>query len=209
LSGTEDLEIVERLGIKKSKKTKLDIYTPSNLIKTTHEPHSSNINDEFSKQRNDSLCPNKKQGVTVVMAVMVAENKSGHSSKKSPTKKLVRVLLDTGSDGDLLFHQKGTTKQFPYLTRQVPKSWCMLNGTFQMKGKGDLQLKFFQYSNSKRVKIQPDVVEYGKGAVEKPMFDLILGIDTTDELLGIILNIKQRICNPSKICLNLITKHLL
>jgi hypothetical protein len=50
----------------------------------------------------------------------------------------------------------------------------MLNGTFQTKGKG-LQLKFVQYSNGKRVKIQPDVVEYGKGTVEKPMFDLILG----------------------------------
>ncbi len=100
------------------------------------------------------------------MAVIKADTKSCHSSRKTPMKKLVRVLLDSGSDGDLLFHEKGTTKQFPYLTRQVPKSWHTLNGTFQTKGKGDLQLKFFQYSNSKRVKIQPDVVEYGKGAGE-------------------------------------------
>jgi hypothetical protein len=198
LSGTEDLEIVERVGNKKSKKTKLDIYTPSKLIKTTHEPHSSNINDEFGKQRNDSLCPNKKQGVTAVMAVMVTENKSGHSSKKSPTKKLVRVLLDTGSDGDLLFHQKGTAKQFPYLTRQVPKTWCTSNETFQTRGKGDLQLKFFQYSNSKRVKIQPDVVEYGKGTVGKPMFDLILGTQTMYEL-GIILDFKSRMITIDEI----------
>ncbi len=106
-----------------------------------------------------------------MLAVLVAENPC-QSSKKSSTKKLVRVRLDTGSDGDLLFHEKGTTKQFPYLTRQVPKSWCKSNGTFQTKGKGDLQLKLFQYSNSKRVKIQPDVVEYGKGSVEKPMFDV-------------------------------------
>ena len=92
--------------------------------------------------------------------------------------------------GNLLFYQKGTTKQFPYLTRQVPKSW-RTNGTFQTKGKGDLQLKFFQYSNSKWVKIQPDVVEYGKGSVEKPMFDLILGTQTMDEL-GIILDFKNK-----------------
>jgi hypothetical protein len=154
----EDLEIVERVGNNKSKKTKLDVYTPSNLIKTTHKPHSLNMSDNFSEQQNDSPCPDKKQGVTAVMAVLVAEN-SCRSSKKSSTKKLVRVLLDTGSDGDLLFHEKGTTKQFPYLTRQVPKSWCTSNGTFQTKRKGDLQLKLFQYSNSKRVKIQPDVVE--------------------------------------------------
>ncbi len=39
----EDLEIVERVGNNKSKKTKLGVYTPSNLIKTTHKPHVSNI----------------------------------------------------------------------------------------------------------------------------------------------------------------------
>ena len=132
------------------------------------------------------------------MAVMKANVKSRHSSKKTPMKKLVRVLLDTGSDGDLLFHEKGTAKQFPYLTRQVPKSWRTSNGTFQTKGKGDLQLKFFQYSNSKRVKIQPDVVEYGKGAVEKPMFDLILGTRTMDEL-GIILDFKNKMITIDEI----------
>jgi hypothetical protein len=82
-----------------------------------------------------------KPGVTAVMAVLVAD-KSRRSTNKSSTKKLIRVLLDTGSDGDLLFHEKGTAKQFPCLTRQVPKTWCMSNGTFQTKGKGDLQLKF-------------------------------------------------------------------
>jgi hypothetical protein len=139
----------------------------------------------------------KKQGVTAVMAGLVAEN-SHRSSKKSSTKRLVRVLLVTGSDGDLLFHEKGTTKQFPYLTRQVPKSWCTSNETFQTKGKGDLQLKFFQYSNSKRVKVQPDVVEYGKGSVEKPMFDLILDTQTMDEL-EIIIDFKNKMITIDEI----------
>ena len=62
------------------------------------------------------------------MAVMTAEKIHHCSSKKVPIKKLVRVLLDSGSDGDLLFHKKGVDKHFPYLTRQVPKSWCMSNG---------------------------------------------------------------------------------
>jgi hypothetical protein len=97
-----------------------------------------------------------------------------------------------------MFHEKETTKQFPYLTRQVPKSWCTLNGTFQTKGKGDIQLKFFQYSNIKRIKIQPDVVEYGKGSVEKPMFDLILGTQTMDEL-GIILDFRNKMITIDEI----------
>jgi hypothetical protein len=90
LSGTEDLEIVERVG-NKSKKTKLDVYTPSNPIKATHELDSLHFSDNFSEQLNDSPCPNKKQGVTVVMAVLVTEN-SCCSSNKSSTKNLVRVL---------------------------------------------------------------------------------------------------------------------
>ncbi len=56
--------------------------------------------------------------------------KSKTSSKKVHQPKLIRVLLDSGSDRDLLFPEKGTPKCFPYSTRQVPKSWCTLNGNF-------------------------------------------------------------------------------
>jgi hypothetical protein len=81
----EDLEIVERVGNNKSKKTKLGVYTPLDLIKTTHEPHSSNISNNFSEQRNDSPCPDKKQRVTAVMAVLVAETHTAVA--KSPQQK--------------------------------------------------------------------------------------------------------------------------
>ena len=54
------------------------------------------------------------------MAVMTAGRSGRRSSKKVSVKKTIRVLLDSGSDGDLLFHRKGAAKQFPYLTRQVP-----------------------------------------------------------------------------------------
>jgi len=101
------------------------------------------------------------------------------------------VLLDSGSDGDLLFHKNGTPKCFPYTTRQVPKTWCTSNGNFHTEGKGKLELKFFKYSNSKRVSIRPDVVEYDGDKLKQPVFDLILGTDTMDEL-GIILNFKQQ-----------------
>ncbi len=40
--------------------------------------------------------------------------------------------------------------------------------------------------------MQPDVVEYDGVTVEKPLFDLILGTKTMDEL-GIILNFKERV----------------
>ena len=115
-------------------------------------------------------------------------------------KKTIRVLLDSGSDGDLLFHKKGTAKQFSYLTRQVPKTWHTSNGDFQTKGKGDIQLKFFQYSNTKKVLVKPDIVEYDGVKVEKPVFDLILGTQTMDEL-GIILDFKHKMITIDEIVL--------
>ena len=46
---------------------------------------------------------------------MMAEPIKGRSSKKVPTKKIIRVLLDSGWDGNLLFHKTGAAKQCPYL----------------------------------------------------------------------------------------------
>ncbi len=59
-----------------------------------------------------------------VVAIAKYGNAHKHkSSNKANREKLIRVLLDSGSDGDLLFHEKGKPKYFPYLTRQVPCSW--------------------------------------------------------------------------------------
>jgi hypothetical protein len=71
-------------------------------------------------------------------------------------------------------------------------------GTSNSKGQGDIHLKFFQYSNSKRVHLQPDIVEYDGTTVEKPEFDLIIGTQTLDEL-GIILDFKHKMITINKI----------
>ena len=87
--------------------------------------------------------------MTAIVAVMQAGtdyDKAGRhpSNKKVPRKKIIKILLDSGSSGDLLFHQKGTDKHYPYLTRQVPKLWHMSNGGFQTKGKASVQVTFFE-----------------------------------------------------------------
>ena len=61
-----------------------------------------------------------------------------------------------------MFHEMGALKSFPYLTRQVPKTWCTSNGDFHTKGKGSLEVNCFEYSNSKAVFLTPDIVEYDK-----------------------------------------------
>ena len=69
-------------------------------------------------------------------------------------------------------------------------TWHTSNGSFQTKGEGSIQLKFFVYSNSKWIKIKPDVVEYNGVKMKKPLFDLILGTRTMRDF-GIILNFQK------------------
>jgi len=132
---------------------------------------------------------------------MAKYSKARHhkSSKQVAKEKLIRVLLDSGSDGDLLFHEKGTTKHFPYLTRQVPCSWHTSNGVFHTKGRGKLPIKFFEYSNSKEFLTEPDVFEYDK-KMGKPVFDLIIGCNSM-ESLGIVMNFKDKTITIDEIIL--------
>ena len=113
------------------------------------------------------------------------------SSKKVHKPRFIKVLLDSGSDGDLLFHKKGTPKYFPYSARQVPKSWCTSNGDFHTEGRGEIGIKFYEYSNSKEAYIRPDIVEYDGEKLNKPVFDLIIGTKSMKEL-DIILNFNKQ-----------------
>ncbi len=94
----------------------------------------------------------------------------------------IKVLLDSGSNGDHYFLQKGTDKIFPNSIRQVPKSWHTLNESFPTKGRSKVVLKFFKYSNSKEYLVPPDVVEFDKDKMTKSVFDLILACKTMKEL---------------------------
>ena len=105
-----------------------------------------------------------------------------HSARCCPSNAVIKVLLDSGSDGNLTFHKKGTPMHFPYLTRQVPNSWHTLNGSFLTKGRSKVSLNYFDYSNSMKFLVTPDVVEYDKNKMTKPVYDLILGCKTMKEL---------------------------
>jgi hypothetical protein len=76
--------------------------------------------------------------------------------------KTIRVLLDTGSSGDLLFLEKGSNKYIPVVSRAVPESWSTSNGTFKTKKVGEVELSFVEYSANKKVPLRPDIVKYSK-----------------------------------------------
>ena len=164
----------------------------------------SKITNKNPRNNNTEQSPpsnlNEKGKVTAVVAVAKYGSACHHkSSKKAAKEKLIRVLLDSGSDGDLLFHEKGRPKHFPYLTRQVPCSWHTSNGVFQTKGRGKIPIKFFEYSNSKEFLAEPDVLEYDK-EMGKPAFDLILGCNSM-ERLGIVMDFKTKTITIDEIIL--------
>jgi hypothetical protein len=96
-----------------------------------------------------------------------------HRSNKHYKKQIVWVLLDSGSDKDLVFVNKDKPMLLPYSKRLVPQSWNTLNGIFQTKRKAKVELNFFDYSDSKQYYSEPDVVECGKDS--KLQYGLILG----------------------------------
>jgi hypothetical protein len=71
----------------------------------------------------------------------VSESHDDISTSLKVKNKTIRVLLDTGSSGDLLFIQKGKIDT-PIVKRAVPQSWNTSNGTFQTKKVGDIELSF-------------------------------------------------------------------
>ena len=88
-------------------------------------------------------------GVLALVAIMeTATERQNFSRTKLPLKShpsnKIKVLLDSGSDGDLYFLQKGKCKPFTYLTRQVPKSWHTSNGSFQTNGRANPRIKMLE-----------------------------------------------------------------
>ena len=55
------------------------------------------------------------------------------------------------------------------------------------KGRSKVSSKVFEYSNSKEYLVTPDVVEYDRNKMIKPVFDLILGCQTKKEF-GMVLD---------------------
>ncbi len=63
----------------------------------------------------------------------LSEPISNVSERPIVKQKTIRVLLDTGSSGDLLFIRKRSKKYIPTVKRAVPQSWGTSISTFQTK----------------------------------------------------------------------------
>ena len=99
----------------------------SNDSKTTMSKRSKISNTKNNKGHNVDKSTKEYQGITALIAIMEPVTESQMSrvykqpQKGCPSNK-IKVLMDSGSDGDLFFIPKGRDRPVPYLARQVPKA---------------------------------------------------------------------------------------
>ncbi len=85
------------------------------------------------------------------------------------------------------------------MKRVVPQSWGTSNDTFVTDRVGDIEISFVKYLASKKVRLQPDIVEYSPGD-QAPMYDLIIGKQTMHNL-GVKLDFQEKTITIDKILL--------
>ncbi len=146
-----------------------------------------------------SILPRKDPPEGRTTAIVVGKPRHGHHrqhSNKHYKQRLVRVLLDSGSHGNLVFVDNDKPMLLPSSRKLVPQSWNTSNGMFQTKRKAEIELNFFEYSNSKRHLAELDIFEHDKN--NKPQYDLILGVKTMKKY-GIIFDFKDKMITVDEV----------
>jgi hypothetical protein len=106
--------------------------------------------------------------------------------------------------------KKRSSKCISVVKRVGPHSWGTSNGTFVTDRVGNIEILFMEYLASKKVCLQPDIVEYGLGD-QAPMYDLIIGKQTMHNL-GVKLDFQEKTMTIDEILLpsmsNIVNLHL-
>ena len=180
-------------------------------------PNNSNFNTmpiKIVDKKTDDLKSRVVRGTGVRTAIagipMFTENKqkgkkarrkrASTNNKQQSAKRVWRVLLDSGSDGDLLFVRKGTL-EVPYTRRNAAQRWRTSNGTFETSKVGSLDLVFPNFSESKIASLKPDIFEISAEA-KKPAYDLIIGVKSMINM-GVILDFKTKKVTLDEITLDM------
>ncbi len=93
------------------------------MMMTKKSHHQKKVRRYLSTPENNNPSEGKTTAIVAVMRGKPKEGYHRHLSNKHYKTKLVRVLLDSGSDGDLVFVDKDNTMLLPYSKRLVPQSW--------------------------------------------------------------------------------------
>ena len=87
-----------------------------------------------------------------------------------------RILLDTGSDGDIAFLTRSEFLKFEAVRKSQPSRWTTSNGDFITNDVAKMDLLFPELSQSKIFSCKADVKIVSVN--DNPTYDLIVGIET-------------------------------
>lgn len=88
----------------------------------------------------------------------------------------LRILLDSGSDGDIAFLTRSDFLKYVAVQRSYPSTWNTSNGVFQTSDVAKMDLLFPEFSQSRIFSCTADVKIISVN--ENPTYDLIIGIET-------------------------------
>ena len=187
------------LDTKSGKRSKI---TSTPLLKTSYGPVMPNNSFLGTQIEPNVHIRQYKKSCGAIAEPFYSGHKSGlyNSKKRRVDRKIWRVLLDSGSDDDLLFIKKGSIEgKIPYSTRQIPQYWQGSTGVFTTDRRADLELIFPEYSHSKRFQVAPDIVYINEGDPE-PLYDVIIGTNTMARI-GCILDFKNEMITLDEVSL--------
>ena len=102
-------------------------------------------------------------------------------NQQKVTRKFWRVLLDSGSYGDLIFIDKEDKYKYLIKNKLNSQKWHTSADDFSSTKVANVELKIPQFSNSKTIRLSPDGFEYSQRD-HKPLYDLIIGHKTLHKL---------------------------
>jgi hypothetical protein len=94
--------------------------------------------------------PSITSGLREKQNIHILNNLSAMTSPIKVKNKTIRVLLDSGSSGDLLFMKKGSSKRISIVKRVVPQSWGTSNGTFVTDRLGNIEISLWSTQPARR-----------------------------------------------------------
>ena len=68
------------------------------------------------------------KGSDIVPSILATVPETKHNKKAN---RVLQVLCDSGSEGNILFVREGTKRDIPFKERYVPQQCCTTNGTFK------------------------------------------------------------------------------
>ena len=83
---------------------------------------------------------------------------------KSEPKRAWRILLDSESDGDLIFMKTADVRSINLVKRTQPLVWGISHGDFRTTKVGNVELKFTGFLQNKIFGVKPDIVMLEKNA---------------------------------------------